>query len=70
MKCTECNGRKFIEKAHGIVMSPCEACNGTGEIDDSNSGTGQDNQPAGKPDTGKPVSNRKPKAGKTARKRA
>ena len=72
--CPVCGGKGFIEKQAGQFMIRCEGCKGTGkvifktEIEAdyvSTSGTGQDNQPTGSADAGKP---KKPKAHKTRRK--
>ena len=34
MKCEVCQGRKFIEKEHGLIQIECKACKGTGEVPD------------------------------------
>ena len=34
MKCTECQGKGFIEYEHGLVMVKCEVCNGNKTMPD------------------------------------
>ena len=69
MKCLECEGKGFMEYEHGLIMVEHELCKGTGEIDDSNSGTESDNQPARSADTSKPKQPSKLKSKRKARKR-
>ena len=49
MKCPKCAGKGFMEYEAGLIMVECADCQGTGEVDDnSDSGTGRDNQPTTK----------------------
>ena len=80
MSCEKCGDRGFTEKEHGLVMVMCDCEKGqasraevTGIVlpeevkDDSDSGTGQPDKPAGSPDTSQPKRTRKSKAKKKVR---
>ena len=62
MKCIECGGKGFIEVNAGLMRIGCEICDGTGEVDDSNSGAGEPTKDSGSGDTGKPKRTRKSKS--------
>ena len=66
--CSRCNGRKYIELDKiGLLITDCPECNGTGEIDDSDSGAGRPDSITGSGNTGKPKLKRKSKTTKKAR---
>ena len=69
MKCSECQGKGFMEYEHGLIMVEHESCKGTGEIDDIDSGTESDNQLTRSADTSQPKQPSKLKSKRKARKR-
>ena len=71
MECSRCNGRKYIELDKiGLLVTDCPECNGTGEVDDNNSGTGQPDSDFGGGDTSKSKQPRKRKTKKKVKARA
>uniref|UniRef100_A0A6M3KAV8 Uncharacterized protein n=1 Tax=viral metagenome TaxID=1070528 RepID=A0A6M3KAV8_9ZZZZ len=66
MRCPKCNGRKYIELDKvGLLVASCSQCEGTGEVDDTISGTGQ---PDNSPRSGDTGQSKQPQKRKTRKK--
>lgn len=71
-KCPVCNGYGTIEHNFGLILEKCDECNGTGEIadDDSVSGDREPDTDTGSKNASKPSKPKKSKKRKKTRKAA